>query len=244
MPTGNKQQTSSSTHLSQTRLMASRPCSSLVPRSTPTPSVPKPHLSLRPEPRSQVLTHAAQDVAGADLEQTACQTSLSVYLGFDPTADSLHLGHLLGIVVLKWFQKCGHEPVALLGGATGRIGDPSGAEKQLYKKHWELNAGEKIRGLHGPACLVAWNEPHAGLLGSFSARAHPLQLCMHCSCLKVSLTGTFSVGLPLKLRMYFLCTVLHTCSKPRTLSRVGSSGVLAGLCGWWTPATSCALVLN
>ena len=67
-----------------------------------------------------------QDIANADLEKTACETSLSVYLGFDPTADSLHLGHLLGIIVLKWFQKCGHEPVALLGGATGRIGDPSG----------------------------------------------------------------------------------------------------------------------
>ena len=53
---------------------------------------------------------------------------LPVYLGFDPTADSLHLGHLLGVVVLKWFQRCGHQPVALLGGATGRVGDPSGEE--------------------------------------------------------------------------------------------------------------------
>lgn len=51
---------------------------------------------------------------------------LRVYCGFDPTADSLHLGNLLGIVVLSWFQRCGHEPVALLGGATGRVGDPSG----------------------------------------------------------------------------------------------------------------------
>ena len=117
-------------------------------------------------------------------------------------------------------------------------------KKELYKKHWELNAGEKIRGLHGLARLVAWNERHAGLLGSFSARARPWQLCMHCSCLKVFLIRTFSVELPLKLRMYSLCTALHTCSKPRTLSRVGTSGVLAGLCGWWTPATSCAFVLN
>ncbi len=53
-----------------------------------------------------------------------------VYLGFDPTADSLHLGNLLGIVVLRWFQKCGHTPVVLLGGATGRIGDPSGKSKE------------------------------------------------------------------------------------------------------------------
>lgn len=49
-----------------------------------------------------------------------------VYCGFDPTADSLHLGNLLGIVVLEWFRRSGHSAVALVGGATARIGDPSG----------------------------------------------------------------------------------------------------------------------
>ena len=53
-------------------------------------------------------------------------SSLRVYCGFDPTADSLHLGNLLGIIVLRWFQLHGHQPVALLGGATARVGDPSG----------------------------------------------------------------------------------------------------------------------
>lgn len=52
--------------------------------------------------------------------------SLRVYCGFDPTADSLHIGNLLGIVVLSWFQTYGHKPVALIGGATARVGDPSG----------------------------------------------------------------------------------------------------------------------
>ena len=61
-----------------------------------------------------------------ELRKAADEGSLSVYCGFDPTADSLHLGNLLGIVVLAWFQRCGHAPVALLGGATGRVGDPSG----------------------------------------------------------------------------------------------------------------------
>ena len=61
-----------------------------------------------------------------ELREAAAIGSLSVYCGFDPTADSLHLGNLLGIVVLAWFQRCGHTPVALLGGATGRVGDPSG----------------------------------------------------------------------------------------------------------------------
>lgn len=49
-----------------------------------------------------------------------------MYVGFDPTADALHVGNLLGIIVLSWFQKCGHRGIALLGGATGRVGDPSG----------------------------------------------------------------------------------------------------------------------
>lgn len=49
-----------------------------------------------------------------------------IYVGFDPTADSLHLGSLVGIVALEWMKRCGHTPVVVLGGATGRIGDPSG----------------------------------------------------------------------------------------------------------------------
>ncbi len=51
----------------------------------------------------------------------------TAYLGIDPTADSLHIGHLVGVMILKHFQMCGHRPVALIGGATGMIGDPSGS---------------------------------------------------------------------------------------------------------------------
>ncbi|KAL6537369.1 hypothetical protein OROMI_025903 [Orobanche minor] len=54
------------------------------------------------------------------------QSEIRVYCGFDPTAESLHLGNLLGIVVLSWFLRCGHQVVVLVGGATGRVGDPSG----------------------------------------------------------------------------------------------------------------------
>lgn len=50
----------------------------------------------------------------------------SAYVGIDPTADSLHIGHLVGVMMLKHFQNCGHKPYALVGGATGMIGDPSG----------------------------------------------------------------------------------------------------------------------
>lgn len=67
-----------------------------------------------------------QEVTSEELEKLAAATNLPAYCGFDPTADSLHLGNLLGIIVLSWFQRCGHTPVALLGGATGRVGDPSG----------------------------------------------------------------------------------------------------------------------
>ena len=57
----------------------------------------------------------------------------TAYLGIDPTADSLHIGHLVGVMILKHFQECGHRPLALVGGATGMIGDPSGksAERNL-----------------------------------------------------------------------------------------------------------------
>ncbi|XP_047093187.1 tyrosine--tRNA ligase, chloroplastic/mitochondrial [Lolium rigidum] len=51
---------------------------------------------------------------------------LKAYCGFDPTAESLHLGNLIGLVALSWFRRCGHTAVALVGGATGRVGDPSG----------------------------------------------------------------------------------------------------------------------
>ncbi len=51
---------------------------------------------------------------------------IKIYIGFDPSADSLHVGNLVGIVVLRWFQQFGHTPCVILGGATGRIGDPSG----------------------------------------------------------------------------------------------------------------------
>lgn len=50
----------------------------------------------------------------------------TAYLGIDPTADSLHIGHLCGVMMLRHFQRCGHKPLALVGGATGMIGDPSG----------------------------------------------------------------------------------------------------------------------
>jgi len=66
-------------------------------------------------------------------EEQLAKEMTTAYLGIDPTADSLHIGHLCGIMMLRHFQRCGHKPIALVGGATGMIGDPSGksAERNL-----------------------------------------------------------------------------------------------------------------
>jgi tyrosyl-tRNA synthetase len=58
---------------------------------------------------------------------------VTLYCGFDPTADSLHVGHLVPLIALRRFQQAGHHPIAVAGGATGSIGDPSGksAERNL-----------------------------------------------------------------------------------------------------------------
>lgn len=65
--------------------------------------------------------------------KTIASKPFKVYCGFDPTGDSLHLGHMVALMGLAWFQRFGHTPVAIVGGATGMIGDPSGksAERQL-----------------------------------------------------------------------------------------------------------------
>ena len=52
------------------------------------------------------------------------------YIGFDPTSDSLHIGSLVQLIILKHFQSHGHKPIVLIGGATGMIGDPSGKSKK------------------------------------------------------------------------------------------------------------------
>ncbi len=79
--------------------------------------------------------------------QEIAEKPLKIYLGFDPTADSLHLGHLVGIVILSWCQKFGHTPYIILGGATACIGDPSGksVERPLLEEEQIKNNIESIR---------------------------------------------------------------------------------------------------
>ncbi len=71
---------------------------------------------------------------------------VTAYVGIDPTADSLHIGHLCGIMMLRHLQRCGHKPLALIGGATGMIGDPSGKSQER-----NLLNEETLR--HNVACI-------------------------------------------------------------------------------------------
>lgn len=66
-------------------------------------------------------------------EELLSKEQVTAYVGIDPTADSLHIGHLCSVMMLRHFQRAGHKPLALVGGATGMIGDPSGksAERNL-----------------------------------------------------------------------------------------------------------------
>ena len=79
-------------------------------------------------------------------EELLSKEMVTAYLGIDPTADSLHIGHLCGVMMLRHLQRCGHKPLALVGGATGMIGDPSGksAERNLLNE-------ETLR--HNVACI-------------------------------------------------------------------------------------------
>ncbi len=81
------------------------------------------------------------------LAERLAQGPIALYCGFDPTADSLHLGHLVPLLCLKRFQDAGHKPVALVGGATGLIGDPSfkAAERKLNTSDTVNEWVEKIR---------------------------------------------------------------------------------------------------
>ena len=65
----------------------------------------------------------------ADLDRAACERQLVGYIGYDCTAPSLHIGHLLPIMMLYWMQQTGHRPIALMGGGTTRVGDPSGKDE-------------------------------------------------------------------------------------------------------------------
>ena len=79
-------------------------------------------------------------------EELLQKEQVTAYVGIDPTADSLHIGHLCGVMMLRHLQRCGHKPLALIGGATGMIGDPSG-------KSQERNLLDEETLAHNVACI-------------------------------------------------------------------------------------------
>lgn len=97
-------------------------------------------MSLLDDLRWRNLVHQTTDEAGFD--KWLSEKPRTLYSGFDPTADSLHIGHLLPLLLLRWFQRAGHTPIALVGGATGMIGDPTGKSDErnlLSKEQLEVN---------------------------------------------------------------------------------------------------------
>ena len=97
----------------------------------------------------------SQVTDAAALDALLSREKVTLYCGFDPTADSLHLGHLVPLLLLKRFQMAGHRPIALVGGATGMIGDPS-----FKASERKLNTADVVAG---------WVEKSAARLSLSSA---------------------------------------------------------------------------
>jgi len=89
--------------------------------------------------RSRGFVHAVTD-EGA-LGRLLAEERVTFYVGFDPTAASLHIGHLMGMIAMAWLQRAGHRPIAVVGGGTGRIGDPSFRDEER-----ELLDEDRLRG--------------------------------------------------------------------------------------------------
>ena len=107
------------------------------------------------------LIHDSTDRAA--LIERLNQGPIGVYVGFDPTADSLHLGNLLGQVMLRRFQLAGHRPVVLAGGATGMVGDPGGRSE-------ERNLLDRETLNHNVACVKKQLEKILDFDGTVAAR--------------------------------------------------------------------------
>lgn len=108
----------------------------------------------------------AQTTDAQALDTLLGRESVTLYCGFDPTADSLHIGSLVPILVLKRFQLAGHKPIALVGGATGMIGDPSFKANERKLNTPEVIAGwvDKIRAQVEP--FLTFSGPHAAIMAN------------------------------------------------------------------------------
>ena len=108
----------------------------------------------------------AQITDAKALDELLAGEAVTLYCGFDPTADSLHLGHLVPVLLLKRFQQAGHKPIALVGGATGMIGDPSFKATERKLNTPDVIAGwvDKIRGQVSP--FLDFDGPNAAVMAN------------------------------------------------------------------------------
>src|SRR5512147_854928 len=110
------------------------------------------------------------------MREAASTQTLKCYVGFDPTARSLHLGHIIPVMGLAHFQRMGHIPIALVGGGTGMIGDPSGktVERQLLSKDDVVENARRLRDQLSK--FFSFDGPHAALLLNNAEWLMPLKL--------------------------------------------------------------------
>ena len=109
------------------------------------------------------LIHDATDLGA--LRARLAEGPIGIYCGFDPTADSLHAGHLLGQLTLRRFQLAGHRPYPLAGGATGMVGDPSGrSEERNLLDRDTLRANASASSTSRPRCRTgpSWSTTPTG----------------------------------------------------------------------------------
>src|SRR5205823_8664813 len=93
-------------------------------------------MSIESPPRSDFIQvmqgrgyiHQCTDLAA--LDAAAAAGPITAYVGYDCTADSLHIGHLISIMMLRWLQRTGHRPIVLMGGGTTKVGDPTDRDQQ------------------------------------------------------------------------------------------------------------------
>ena len=90
---------------------------------------------------------AAQTTDPDELYELLGNESVTFYIGFDPTADSLHIGHLMGVMAMSIMQRFGHRPIAIVGGGTAMVGDPSGKTemRQLLTRETIVSNTEKLK---------------------------------------------------------------------------------------------------
>ena len=104
------------------------------------------------------------------LKELINSKKITFYLGSDPTGDSLHVGHLVPIMMARWFQKYGHRPIMLVGGATGRIGDPSGRDsgRPIMDEETIINNSNGLKKSYSSFLKFGDKFPEAILLDNFS----------------------------------------------------------------------------